>query len=183
MKPHLALFAGLAIGLALWVTGCESDGGVSARAQEKSSVYVTLKPWQKRLVDKGTIGQGLTPDMVYIAMGKPDQVETKEDPQGHVELWTYTHFYPNVDAIHGFRHAGFTTESAYQPQIPQFQDQGNGPYHGPLIPYGMAGHPESIGKISSGQGGTIEPADLRSYTVKVLFASDKVVQIGADENP
>ena len=36
MKTHL-IPAGAAIVLALLVTGCESDGGVAARTQEKSA--------------------------------------------------------------------------------------------------------------------------------------------------
>jgi len=28
----------------------------------------------------------------------------------------------------------------------------------------------------------MEPSNVRSYTIKVLFASGKVVQIGAEEN-
>jgi hypothetical protein len=178
---------GLAVVLALFATGCETSG-VSGRAQEKSAVYATLRPWQKRLIDKGTISPSFTPDMVYIAMGRPDKVETKEYPQGHVELWTYGRYYPDVDAVHGFRHAEFTTESAYQPQIARTQTMSgmdpNDPFGRFQVPLGMEnGLKETLFKRAGGQGGTIEPADLRSYTIKVLFAGSKVVQIGADENP
>ena len=41
---------------------------------------------------------------------------------------------------------------------------------------------ESIAKLAGPQGGSMEPADLRSYTLKGMFAGDKVVQIGADQN-
>ena len=165
----------------LLLTGCESHGGFSARKQEKSATYAALRPWQKKLIDKSTISQGFTPDMVYLAMGKPTKVETKDFPQGTAELWTYSQFYPNVDAVHGFRHADFTTESAYQPQRPttiKTSDTSEG-----SVPVGMdrgVGQPLHI--TGGPQGGTIEPATLRSYTIKVLFAGGKVVQIGADEN-
>ena len=187
MKNNL-IPAGAALLFALFVTGCETDGGVSARAQEKSASYAALLPWQKKLIDKGTITQSFTPDMVYMAMGKADQVETKVLPEGTAELWTYTHYYPNVDAIHGFRHANFTTESAYQPERALLQtDVSKGGYaNDPAsaqVPMGMdRGGGESAAKTGGPQGGSMEPADLRSYTIKVLFASGKVVRIGADMN-
>ena len=184
---HPFVFPGTALLLALLVTGCETDGGVSARAQEKSATYASLKVWQKRLIDKASISPGFTPDMVYIAMGKPNQIETKELPEGHAELWTYSQFYPNVDAIHGFRHEEFSTESAYQPQRAVEQTKAGyyaNDMNSPKVPMGMdrAGG-ESIAKTGGPQGGSMEPATLRSYTVKVLFAGTKVVRIGAEENP
>ncbi len=115
MKPRL-FSVSTALVLALLVTACATDGGVSARKQEKSGVYATCRPWQKEFIDKGVIAKEFSPDMVYIAMGKPDKVETKDFPDGRAEMWIYTHVYPSVDAIHGFRHANFTTDSAYQPQ-------------------------------------------------------------------
>ena len=186
MKTSL-LPAGTAVLLALVVTGCEFDGGVSARKQEKSSTYTALKVREKRLIDRGTIAAGFTPDMVYIALGRPDKTEPREFPQGHAEVWTYTHYYPNVDAVHGFRHATFTTESAYQPQRALEQTSTDSPTaNGPgrrTVPMGMdRGGGESVDRTGGPQGGSMEPADLRSYTIKVLFASGKVVQIGADEN-
>jgi len=179
MKPHL-IPAGAAVVLALLVTGCESDGGVSARKQEKSAVYATLRPWQKTLIDKGVISNEFTPDMVYLAMGKPDKVETKDFPEGRAEMWTYSHYFPNVDAIHGYRSAEFSTESAYQPQRALTQLDANS---GLTVPTGMSrGGGDTLGRTGGPQGGSIEPADLRSYTIKVLFASGKVVRFGANEN-
>ena len=179
--------SGAVLLLALFVTGCETDGGVAARVQEKSAAYAALKTWQKQLIDHGTIAQGFTPDMVYMALGRPDMIDAKDLPQGHAELWTYTHFYPNVDAVHGFRHANFNTESAYQPQR-ELTLGATAPFHGlgnkqgPPVGQGAQGVGESIFATGGPQGGNMELADLRAYTIKVLFASGKVVQIGADEN-
>ncbi len=183
MKKSL-LPPGAVLLLVLFVAGCETDGGVAVRAQEKPAAYAGLRTWQKKLIDEGSISQGFTTDMVYIAMGRPNKVEVKEYPQGHVELWTYNQYYPHVDAVHGFHHANFNTESAYQPQRPttvishnDFEGLGNqpGPPVGGLIP-------QTMFLTSGAQGGNMEPATLRSYTIKVLFVSGKAVQIGADEN-
>ncbi|RFC51572.1 MAG: hypothetical protein DUW69_000109 [Verrucomicrobia bacterium] len=163
-----------ALGLVLIVTGCETDGGVSTRAQEKSAEYAALKPWQKKYIAQGSIAQGFTPGMVYIAMGHPDKVATPELPEGKAELWTYSRFYPHVDAVHGFRYANFTTESAYQPQRPTLQSNG--------APVGMSRAGETAFRTGGPQGGTMEPADLASYTINVLFVDGKVVRIATERN-
>ena len=124
---------------------------------------------------------------MYIAMGRPDTVEKKEMPEGKVELWTYNRFYPHVDAVHGFQHANFSAESAYQPQQAASQTAaGSNPsaIGAHTQPLGTdIGGGQSIGKTGGPQGGSMEPADLTSYTIKVLFADGIVVRIGADRNP
>ena len=85
MNKSLPLL-GVALGLALIITGCESDN-MSARIKEKSAVYATLKPWQKKNIDKGVIAMGFSPDMVYMAIGNPDT----KTPAGQAQFWTYKH--------------------------------------------------------------------------------------------
>ncbi len=185
MKKHLIPF-GAALALALFVTGCESDGGITARTQEKSAVYATLTVSQKRYIEKGVIDTGFTTDMVYMAMGHPTKVETKAFPQGRAELWTYERYYPNYDAAHGFKYADFTTESAYQPQPPQFVTIPGGPIPGetqaPSIPAGM-NKGNVVPFITGGpQGSSMEPADLQSFTFLILFENGKVARFGAKPN-
>jgi hypothetical protein len=176
---------GAAVLLALFATGCESDGGIAARTQEKSAVYATLKISDKRFIEKGVIAMGFTSDMVYMAMGHPTKVESKDLPQGRAELWTYDRYYPNYDAGHGFKFANFTTESAYQPQPPQFQDQPNynpeNPNR-PKVPIGMANN--ILPFVTGGpQGSSMEPADLQSFKFVILFENGKVARFGATPNP
>lgn len=178
MKKYL-IPAVAALLLTLFITGCESSGGIPARAQEKSAAYGALKPWQKKYIDKGSVSVGFTPDMVYIAMGNPDKVDQADLPEGKAEMWTYSRYYPNVDAIHGYRSANFSTESAYQPQPATQQTNSGG-----TTPLGQSrGGGPSIGTTGGPQGGSMEPAELRSYTIRVLFADGKVVRFGADQNP
>src|ERR1019366_1300535 len=76
----LPVVLGVALGFALLVTGCETDA-LSARIQEKSAVYATLKPWQKKYVDTGVVAMGFTPDMVYMAIGNPTKTEIVGAPE------------------------------------------------------------------------------------------------------
>jgi hypothetical protein len=179
--PPLAQFpwqVSAALFLALLVSGCETAGGVSTRAQEKSSTYTALKPWQKKYVDAGWITEGFTPDIVYIAMGKPDKVDPKEQPEGPTELWTYSRFYPHAEAVHWLEHANLSTDSDYA--APRGSKETN---TGGTLQSGTSRN----GLANSGNGGvpggSMEPEDLRSYTVKVLFKNGKVARVSARQNP
>ena len=180
---------GAALVLVVFVAGCETDdGGITARTQEKSASYARLQFWQKNFIAKGVIAETFTPDMVYMAMGHPNKIDAKASPEGPVELWTYSRYYPNVDAVHGFQFAEYTAESVYQPQMASMQTPtAPGNYandaFGPKVPTGMdRGGGESIGKTAGPQGGSMEPGGLRSYTVLVLFKDGKVIRTGASQN-
>ena len=182
---------GAAALFAVFVTGCETDGGIAARTQEKSAVYATLKLSEKRFIEKGVIAIGFTPDMVYMAMGHPSKVESQEFPEGKRELWTYSHYYPNYDAGQGFRTAPYTTESHYQRDTTvaangrSYGDPtaANGMHREPIgMDIGNRGTGPSIDGGSPPQGGSMEPADLQSYTFMVLFKDGKVARFGADPN-
>lgn len=78
---------------ALLFAGCESTG-VTARIQEKRAVYATLAQEQQQMIQSGGLDVGYSPDMVYLAFGKPSRIETKNGADGPVTVWTYTRFYP-----------------------------------------------------------------------------------------
>jgi hypothetical protein len=179
----LLLPSGAALLLALLMSGCETDdGGITARTQEKSAAYAKLKYWEKNFIAKGVIAEGFTSDMVYMAMGQPNKTEAKELPQGRFELWTYSRYYPNVDAVHGFEFASYNSDSAYQPLMPQYQKQTNSPSDRG-VPWGMAGGlNQSIFVVGGPQGGSMEPAGLRSYLVVILFQGGKVARVGVAAN-
>jgi len=114
--------------------------------------------------------------MVYMAMGHPNKIEPKDSPEGKKgELWTYSRYYANLSASE-VQAATFSTESAYQPQ-PGFTYTSGGR----VYPIG-SGPGQSIGTTGGPQGGSMEPADLPSYTFYVLFLDGKVVKIGANQN-
>jgi len=165
----LPLLLGAALGLAVLFTGCETDGGVNARAQEKSAVYGSLKPWQKKYIDKGVIAKEFTPDMVYIAIGKPTKVETKETENGTIEMWTYKNYYPSQDAANmKYNLSGESKNMHTATGAP------------PPVNSGRTG--PSISATGGPQGGTMEPADLQSYTFQVGFKDGKVSEMKLDPN-
>jgi len=172
----ITVLLGAALGLALLVTGCETDSS-SARIKEKSAAYATLKPWEKNYIDKGVIALGFTPDMVYMAIGNASLVEPLDSPGGKAEKWTYKNYYPTVEA--GALKYNLNSEQHYQPSNTEPSPTGG------QMPRGMGGlgtGPQSIATTGGPQGGSMELADLPSYTLWVTFQDGKVVKLKLDPN-
>jgi hypothetical protein len=163
MNPRI-IPIGAAVLLVLLVTGCATDD-TTARTQEKSAVYATLGHREKRFIAKGRIAVGFTADMVYMAMGHPSKVKPVTISGETAELWIYDNYYPPVNAFH-MRYSDFGPELPYQP-VPSV----NG------LPAGSGQSPASIATTGPPQGGSMEPADLRSFTIWVLFQNGQVVRL------
>ena len=74
----------------LLTAGCQNPR--ATRIQEHAALYQTLDPLSQRLIDNGLVNYGFTPELVYMALGKPNHVEEKETSQGRVETWIYKNF-------------------------------------------------------------------------------------------
>jgi hypothetical protein len=84
----VVLAAGALIG------GCNS---FQSRAREKSAVYETLPPATRQRLQHGKISVGDTRDMVYIALGYPDEVREVSTPQGTQTLWIYRTYWQQFE--------------------------------------------------------------------------------------
>jgi hypothetical protein len=189
MKQHL-FRTGAALAIALFVFVGVSEAGISARKKEKSDVYAKLKPWEKKYIDRGEVAPGFTPDMVYIAMGKSDKVENKDVPEGHVDLWTYSRCYPEPLVVHRYMNTKFTAESGFQAASLQ-NSVGTSTVavssgtlqSGSAQTAATAGSSGgSISKTGGPQGGTMEPANVQSYTIQILFENGKVAKMSCSPN-
>lgn len=187
MKTSSFVFCAVS-GLALLVTGCQSSG-TTARIQEKSAEFSALQVWQKNFIQKGVVATGFSPDMVYMAVGKPSKAEkVKISGDGVGELWTYNNFYPAPDATR-MGSAPFTTESVYQPSgfisnpltiTTEYDDPGEIYVNNPgqtNTPRGMGRTDQSIFVTGGPQGGSMEPADLEAFTLQILFQDGKVTRL------
>ena len=76
--------------LALILGGCASVSTIEKRAQEKSSVLAAASAKHQRMIRRGNIACGFTPDMVYVALDHPDRINRLSD--GRVERWFYYNF-------------------------------------------------------------------------------------------
>lgn len=169
MKKLLAPL-GAALGLAFLVSGCESTGR-TARIQEKSAVYATLTPQQKKAIDEGMILPDFTADMVYMAVGHPDKVKSKDTPEGRTEMWTYTNYYPTTAATNmtfntpGARYATETVSA-------------NAPSHGSGGSRGS--NPSSFSGAASGPTASMTLSDMPAHTLYVFLFNGKVFDAKVD---
>jgi hypothetical protein len=83
----LRLVSALAL---LALVGCGTMSTIDSRSQERAAAYASASPREKNLMQRGLIAAGFTPDMVYIAIDKPDV--TDKSPDGHSERWIYKNF-------------------------------------------------------------------------------------------
>lgn len=84
MKPRPFLHCSLLL-LALGaVAGCDT---IASRIQEKPALFAQLDPVVQQGIQHGRIGVGFTPEMVYLALGRPTTIETAAD--GSDTVWTY----------------------------------------------------------------------------------------------
>jgi hypothetical protein len=82
--PVLVAAFGASVLLAL--TGCDS---FNSRAKEKSATYDALSPKTQQRLEKGRIHVGDTPDMVYIALGTPDEKRERSTTANEQTTWIY----------------------------------------------------------------------------------------------
>ncbi|HVU22872.1 MAG TPA: hypothetical protein VHE13_02030 [Opitutus sp.] len=82
---HRRLFLVLAA-LAVTLAGCDT---FEHRAQQKAATFAALTPEQREQLKHGVIALGDTPDMVYIALGAPDEKEEKTTAKGAESDWIF----------------------------------------------------------------------------------------------
>ncbi len=162
---------GTALLAAMALAGCDATSGTAGRIQEKSAVFATLTPEQKKNIEEGSIEYGYTTDMVYMALGKPSKVREKAAPEGTVLMWTFNQFYPTVavsqlalnDPSRKYKAAQLST---------------NYPNTGPG---GATAASISSTKPSGPEPGVDSLGEIPSETLHVLFLDGKVFQIKLEE--
>jgi len=68
-------------------------GGCSSTPQDRISqnkaMYESFPAEVQRKISAGQVDVGFTPDMVSLALGKPDQKMTRAEASGQSEVWVY----------------------------------------------------------------------------------------------
>jgi hypothetical protein len=83
-----------AAALVLALAGCNT---FEHRAREKSEVFNALPPDTQQRLQRGHISVGDTQDMVYIALGYPDEVREVTTPQGMQTAWIYRTYWQQYE--------------------------------------------------------------------------------------
>lgn len=72
---------------ALLLGGCASTP--QDRISQNRKLYESFPAEVQRKVSAGQVDVGFTPDMVTLALGKPDQKLTRAEASGESEVWVY----------------------------------------------------------------------------------------------
>ena len=74
----------------LLLAGCNT---FERRAKEKSAVFSALDPATQARLEARQIEVGDTQDMVYIALGAPDEKRDLVTPEGRTTTWVYSAYW------------------------------------------------------------------------------------------
>jgi len=108
MPPRAPILAAV---LLASLTGCST---ISSRIREKAAVFVALPPAMQAEIRQGQVAIGFTPDMVYMAIGKPDEIREHVDPARRETVWKYNTYY---DRYEGTYRAGHRRWVVWDPRI------------------------------------------------------------------
>ena len=87
-------FLFLALALTLILAGCDT---FDRRSQEKASTFESLAPEEREKLRRGVIEIGNTPDMVYIALGRPDEVRDTATEDSRETVWIYNTYHQEYE--------------------------------------------------------------------------------------
>lgn len=82
MRTRLALILGL-----LTAVGCATP---ERRIRSHPEMFSAFPTNVQTNVRNGIVDVGYSPDMVYIALGRPDRVAQRTTIEGRMEIWVYT---------------------------------------------------------------------------------------------
>lgn len=95
--------------LVVVLAGCDT---FDRRAQQKSATFESLAPEQREKLKRGVIEIGNTPDMVYIALGRPDEQRESATAAGRETVWIYNSYHQEYE---GRLHSGYRRILVYDP--------------------------------------------------------------------
>jgi len=99
--------------LALLFTGCST---IDSRIKEKSAAFGALDASTQDKIRLGRVEIGFTTDLVYIALGTPDERTIKTSAAGNDETWIYNSYHQDYL---GSAHTGYRRYVVIDPRSRQ----------------------------------------------------------------
>jgi hypothetical protein len=128
MTLRLALPSCLACAAALLLLGACNN--FRNRAEEKVAVFGSLDPSTRTRLEARAILVGDTPDMVYIALGLPDEKRTLQDAAGRATVWIYKSYWREYE---GSRPVTYHRIVAYDNVAKSYRVLEQPDYHQPMF--------------------------------------------------
>jgi outer membrane protein assembly factor BamE (lipoprotein component of BamABCDE complex) len=105
------IFTALLIGVLALLTACQT---VDDRIKEKPEVFANVDKATQDKIKQGIIDIGYTEDMVYLALGAPDQKRESTTAAGRNVTWIYNTYYQRYD---GTQFAGYHRRVYFDPHL------------------------------------------------------------------
>lgn len=148
---RIRLLGLLATGMALLaLAGCDT---FQSRAREKAQVYQSLPPDTQQRLQRGHISIGDTQDMVYIALGYPDEVRQVTTPQGQQTIWIYRSYWQQYE--------GQAWVGWHRVIVPAPNGRGYLVYHEPVTTDVYSTHVDEIIRVVF-QNGVVQSVEQRN---------------------
>ena len=119
-KIHMMLVRGWLSGVALLLAACAA-ATPGSRVAQAPRLFEVLPAPQKQAVLEGRVLEGMTPDAVYLAWGRPDRVTRGSQNGTPFEIWRFTELQPvyrssvHVGLGYGYGHYGYGRGGYYDP--------------------------------------------------------------------
>jgi len=94
-----------------FITGCET---VESRIKEKSGAFANVDKATQDKIKQGIIDLGYTEELVYVALGGPDQKRETVTADGKTVTWIYNTYYERRE---GTSFAGYHRSVYYDPYL------------------------------------------------------------------
>jgi len=131
----------------LLTTGCNT---FKARADEKSETFDSLSSATQRRLERGKINVGDTHDMVYIALGNPDEKREITTANGQERSWIYKSYWQQYE--------GTAWTGWHRVIVPAANGRGYLVYHEPMARDLYRTHIDEVIRVNFG-GETVNSVD------------------------
>lgn len=113
MKYRFAI--SLLVGVLAFFTGCET---VNDRIKEKPEAFNSVDQATQDKIKQGIIDIGFTEDLVYLALGKPDQRRESANASGKTVTWIYNTYYQRPE---GTQFVGYSRHVYFDPYLKTYR--------------------------------------------------------------
>lgn len=105
------ILTSLLLGALAFLAGCQT---VDDRIKQKPEVFASVDKATQDKIKQGIIDLGFTEDMVYLALGAPDQKRESANAAGRSVTWVYNTYYQRYD---GTEFAGYSRRVYFDPYL------------------------------------------------------------------
>lgn len=102
---------------ALLVLALASCDTFERRSHEKAATFESLSSAERDKLKRGVIEIGNTPEMVYIALGRPDEKHESTTAGGNELVWVYNSYHEDYE---GNVHTGYRRVLVWDPRLRRY---------------------------------------------------------------